>query len=902
MAIHTEENVQISAGYSKTIDEGAKELMFDVLQRYQYSFPIKSTIREVVSNGLDSITEKVMARKILSGESSVEDFFIQKEGDIYKDSRFDPTYYDPSYLSPADEVIVEYFDGGEMGKDKVLITDYGVGLGRSRLEGYFSLGWSSKRLNKVMLGRFGLGNKSPLSIGVPFYTVTSRWNGMEFCFNVYSHKVESLIPKLDTELMVENPTYQFSNGYIAYYKKTSEVNMLQIEISAKKHHKSQYLDAVTGQLLYFKNVRLFLHENGQRNEIPVRADILYEDDMIVLSKNSSYSKPHMLLNGVNYGFINFQELELEEKLGNIGIKVDPESVEINPSRESLLWTDKTRETIVNRFREVVEIAQATINAELRETDFLKWLKICSTASSEKWTSAGDSTVIGRLSKIVDMSKIELAYPVNPEFRFNNRLMDGVRINRVEMTTERKGSKVTKKVEYQLSWRTALTEGKPLLVMQGEISNRKNKYILSQIYKQGFVLIHLHQEMPFDRPLTAEDITNQNRIEEAIFGDPTTAKFAKARQKIADLHNYIISSKDIMWYESIEVPEGFKANDSDEEEEVEVEDKKEAELSAAERRKASGSTIVHTPRTKWTISSNKNLPEKVYEMQKVEFPIHLVDTWKNEEVFWSNQDYEPLLHTISLITRFSDSPSGYYSLFSHNTEEAKDLRAKGYAGIHWQDLGKCNSFREHSPVRLIKVAQNNVKYCKDFKHVTKFFKEIRNKTITMSNALIRWNTARLLQEKLTDLQFLNGFSSLSAEKAADYKKLKEYVAAYWRSMTIGTNILGADNTTTGKLISHLDKVGQFQLFVKANPEDKDAISQLALELFNPQAGVEIADGKAIDTELYDLYLELVDWAQPVKELMNMVQPLIEAEPLSAEQEEAIRHYFIYRGTPLTNQTQ
>jgi hypothetical protein len=119
------------------------------------------------------------------------------------------------------------------------------------------------------------------------------------------------------------------------------------------------------------------------------------------------------------------------------------------------------------------------------------------------------------------------------------------------------------------------------------------------------------------------------------------------------------------------------------------------------------------------------------------------------------------------------------------------------------------------------------------------------------------------------------------------------------MTIGTDILGADDTTTGQLISHLDKVGQFQLFVKANPDDKESISQLALELFNPQPGVEIEDGRAIDTELYDLYLELIDWAQPVKAMLNMVSRLTKAMNLSAEEEEAIRHYFTYRGVPLLN---
>jgi hypothetical protein len=114
------------------------------------------------------------------------------------------------------------------------------------------------------------------------------------------------------------------------------------------------------------------------------------------------------------------------------------------------------------------------------------------------------------------------------------------------------------------------------------------------------------------------------------------------------------------------------------------------------------------------------------------------------------------------------------------------------------------------------------------------------------------------------------------------------------LNINANLLGADETTTGQLIAHLDKVGQFQLFVKQNPEDKDNIAQLAQELFNPDPGVEIQDGLAIDNWVYDLYLELVDWAQPVKTMLNMVEPLTRGKPLTVEQEEEVLRYFKYRG--------
>jgi Histidine kinase-, DNA gyrase B-, and HSP90-like ATPase len=301
MAILTQETEQILGGFSKEINKSATNLMFNVLQQHQYSRPIPSTIREIVSNGLDSITEKRIATEILTGKAKVEDYYIQEEGAIYSDSKFDADYYDLQYLSAVNEVVVIYQEGGEVEKDTVVIRDHGVGLGGKRMEGYFDLGYSSKRLLSTALGKFGIGAKSPLSVGVPFYTIISRHNGKEFCFNVYSHRVESITPQFDMEAGVQNPSYTFSNGYVAYYKVTNEPNMLQIEIAAKKHHKQQYIDAVTSQLLYFKNVRLFVGPKGKEVEIPVLADIMYEDNLIVLSRNSSYSKPHLLLNGVNYG-------------------------------------------------------------------------------------------------------------------------------------------------------------------------------------------------------------------------------------------------------------------------------------------------------------------------------------------------------------------------------------------------------------------------------------------------------------------------------------------------------------------------------------------------------------------------------------------------------------------------
>ena len=67
-----------SAGLQKRINKSAEKLVFDVLQSTQYSTPIASTVRELVTNACDSQREKEIALEILSGKKNVEDYYITR--------------------------------------------------------------------------------------------------------------------------------------------------------------------------------------------------------------------------------------------------------------------------------------------------------------------------------------------------------------------------------------------------------------------------------------------------------------------------------------------------------------------------------------------------------------------------------------------------------------------------------------------------------------------------------------------------------------------------------------------------------------------------------------------------------------------------------------------------------
>lgn len=173
MAIHEEAVIQHS-GQSKELDEGAVDMILDNLQISQYVYPVKSTIRELGSNAVDSIREKNTAIEILTGKAKVEDYYYvpgkNKEMDeaikanpgVYKDSVFDPLYYDLDFLSDNDRVEITYQQNGNKAKDTLTVRDHGVGLGDYRLYGYLKIGYSTKRLSKKPLGKWGLNIPGPL--------------------------------------------------------------------------------------------------------------------------------------------------------------------------------------------------------------------------------------------------------------------------------------------------------------------------------------------------------------------------------------------------------------------------------------------------------------------------------------------------------------------------------------------------------------------------------------------------------------------------------------------------------------------------------------------------------------------------------------------------------------------
>jgi hypothetical protein len=663
-----------------------------------------------------------------------------------------------------------------------------------------------------------------------------------FKFNVYSSKVESCIPKFDLENNVENKEFQFSDGSIYYGSTTHKKNGLTITIEAKKHHKEQYIQAIQSQMTYFDCIKLRVIESNNVQNVNVGSKVLFENDKLIISDNNFYSKPHIVINKVNYGYINFEELELVPLYGNIGIKVDAEEVETTPSREELIWSDPTKKTVLQRFKDCKDTATAMLNEELKEEDFVKWLRLCKSISSSYNSS---NPTLTRLANIVSLKEIEFSYKNMFTYSFGWHTYSGLR--EVSRNIHNKKNKVVDQIVRESSDKVNL----PIYYTEGNASNRKDRYLV--FYHNGpFILFQPNLEQKY--PETMEPhIKDKHEEQKAL------------------LTKLFLQSKEVIMYDDIVVPEEFNGSDLDTvEEEEDEEQRAESNMSNEERRKLQGKVVVHTPRVD-TYGS--------YTYQKIEIPVKDLDSWDEEEIYYGSDKDKPLIELAALLTR----PGHGFGVAGTLKDSARHVYDV------WEYYRRyCTHFFCDNPVKLIKVAESTTKLYKDFSHITKFFYTFKKGKISMSNKLIKWNTARKINEKIEELRFLHNFE-VAPEKQASYKKFIDYVHENHRHIDFSRR---NDEISSGynSMISHVDKVESFQTFV-TNGATNEAIAEVAKQLFGTDS---VTEACVIDYELYKEFLDLLEWGSSISVFLNKMNILTRETGLPSEFEAELRWYCSQKG--------
>lgn len=417
MAVVEIKKEQGTEGVRKRIDPVAMMMLIDGQQSKQYKEPENSAVREVVSNCIDAVSEKNKALKILRGEAKPSDFYVRRSDDLAKDSNFFIDYYSLEHLDEGNDIVRVSHKYNSTGMDILSFTDYGVGIGfvkhpdtgKTRLEGVLEIGYSTKRNTNTELGKWGIGAKSPLAIGSESgYLMKTVHNGKKFVIRVFDYTYISLIGKFNSEGKT-NPHVVFYEGTEdatnIYYEETSEKNHTEITVETMPSQRTLFINAAKNQLQYFDNIEFsIVDEQNQKSIIPIAVEKLYEGKYFIVPKNSNFTRPHIVLNKVNYGLVNYAAMELQEMSGCLALKIDPSRVEVDRSRESLIWNQVTRNEIV-RFHELaVNEAQDVLAKTLDVENYAEWCEVVSAYKTLGRTSSdGVSSHIVALRSFISSS-------------------------------------------------------------------------------------------------------------------------------------------------------------------------------------------------------------------------------------------------------------------------------------------------------------------------------------------------------------------------------------------------------------------------------------------------------------------------------------------------------------------
>lgn len=773
MAILDHKQIDSNSGFKKTINEGSLEMILDNLQVTQYRFPTKSTVRELCNNAIDSNIEKRHAIEILTNKAKEEDYYIRREGDMYKDSNFNPAYYNLECLSPCDKVYVTYVNTyNRQERDYFTVRDNGVGLGDHRLFGYTSLSYSTKRNSTKTTGKFGIGAKAPLSTGCDSFIMESVHNNRRFRLEIYVSKIDSLIPRW-AEDGTENEFIEFENGFKCYYEKTEHTNYVEVKVPVKKHKKHEFIDAVKSQMLYRGDYIIFNEkfedEYGKWREqsINFAAKIIYEDDNIVLSDNPFYSKPHIIINKTCYGFIDFQELELENKNGNIGIVIDPAKVDISQSREDVQWSTRTKEEITRKYELVVKTTENFIQEAIQGKTFFEWLKVI---HAIKRKTGNVNPLISRLSNLIDIKTIDVSYSKNVDYLdvFKDNLSKRFKfIMYAPAYDSKKRKEVPTKMDVkghgefvdcnQFSIKTTIT------------SRLVSKY-LAYTHKRFILMEYKHPHDVLDPIMIAywrSEATKEETLK-ALDGvkpedliDPTTTLNINAQEYRDTLLKGCRIDLDVMevyktlpganvLYDQIAVPEGFKIPDETSEEGEDDDtlgdiNAEQAKIAARENykaiqaaRRAAGKIVVATPNINYSTS------KRTFSS----FELLASDLNEDNTYLFGFKEDEPYLNFLAQ-TKY------YY-------KDGPDTELFGIRGVH----------------KIVRIAKNNYKYFADNQMNIKDFLIVNENGKIKTNPITQqWLRGYILSCYLPRISCLESINPISEELFADYLSIQQEYEKY-----------------------------------------------------------------------------------------------------------------------------
>ena len=905
MSIKTiDKPIQGSAGVAKRINKGAEKMVFDILQSTQYSMPIQSTVRELVTNACDAQREKEIAIEILEGTKKIEDYYIERNGPQYEDSNFDIGYYNIGSLEfGKDHIDLVYEQNEGVGYcDTFSVTDYGIGIGDRRLEGILELGYSTKRNTPENFGAFGLGAKAALSTGIDFYTIETIHNGRRFKCNCYNYKTDFIIPAFNVTTGKQNPFITFTDGTKVYYELSEKLNQTTVSFGVKRHNRNKFEESVEEQLLYFDNVNFIVRDNEEEDqpdrEVRFKAEILHNSKNLIVADTYVFNKPHIVLvkdenatTGINYGFIDFRELEMETMYGSVAFKcptrqtmtnedgtetVIQDGVDVTPSREKVIWNETTKKYIKGVILAAAQEASDMVQDELKETDFLKWVDTCRSIITG---NSSENRILNKLSRIINKDDIKPKYGPNPKIKYGpaNKIFEGLRIMRPAEL--RKNGKEVIEREAVKDWQGF--DAKHFYERTGSWSKYKDMYLM-EIEDDNWNKNHV----------TTYSITNLDEKYDPQIGKATgdaKLKLVKEKSRVQVKRGIILKliekSEWFKNYDEVEVPEEWLKNCK----EIEAEEEQKAEfkhLSPAERREIEKRMVAYTVRY-------DDKKDDRFTMDKIEPKAKDLMNSSNRIYYCTREDEGKMKQAALLLKNIVPYhkkvyPNSNFTSWDKGYDEPvywyehPPVRFIKYQGDRYEDWAV--PVQGWDTPQLIRVSQNKVKFITqnpNVKHIDELFLQLTtNNGYTMDETLVKYYTAHKL-EKINQFKFMQGLGCIHDELQKDYCELLDL-----REDNYSEYDYRRVKDIAPAIIEHMDKIYEFQKFCN-ECDDAEQIQDKSRELFVLS---DVSEARAADLDILAKYDNMVEFAEDIKPLLDELDILENRTcDMSPELEKEVRVY-------------
>jgi hypothetical protein len=669
------------------------------------------------------------------------------------------------------------------------------------------------------------------------------------------------VPRLNLITGQENKFIVFSDGLKVYYEDTDETNGTTISFGVKRHNRNLFTEAVRDQLLYVNNIYYEIVDNefgSSKTRTKTAEKVIYSSNALILSEREVFTKPHIVIvkspkdpAGINYGLIDFKELELQELHGSVGFKCpikqsyrDENGVEIviqagisvTPSRERVVWDDATKAYVLGVIKAAEIEATQIVTEELSgSTEFIPWIKACSAIfSTHRFRS---NTTLGRLSAIVESTSISPRFPLNPEIMYKD-------ISTVFGALQFEKVTVNYKGVVSITEMNSLTEFgafENIYIKDGNYSKSKNMYLCKELGLESIICVK-------DVSMSDEWIA-QIKIaypESSAFIISNRVGVARAAMQ------YLIADPSVKRYADVVVP------DHVEEAFQEAESQKGDTLSPSYLRFLEGKEVAFTMRQEYKSRTYEWVSDKIEpKMDELINPSHPLYYYTSDE----KEDMIGFLSLMQIGFPKYDERYGYnrdkafYTLSNPVSRRNSDFTIKP---SERKDLPEISVVQLSAD--LLKKTLSNGGNISHFSEL--LYNRVGNK-ISIHPALKYAFTVVLCQEIFKDcpsIDYMERFSEVDSVIYAKYEKYERY-----RERVDNLNLFnrGAEAYI---LVKRLRSLYEFQLFCESNPSKEE----LMQESFQRFIFTDIIGADVIDAEYLELAKELYDYNVGVGHLLSNVQ--------------------------------